>query len=193
MLAHQQAQLWNASQYGNNLGLSGPTVKHYLDTLNDTYMVRILMPYFVSVGKRLIKTPKILIRDSGLVHALLGIQTYDQLLSHPVVGHSWEAFVIETVIRALPFGWQAFFYRSVAGAEMDMVLEAPAGSRYGIKIKFSLGPVPGKGFYNSAIDLGTLRNFVIYPGERTVPLDDRSELVSLGSFVGGILQNIKND
>ena len=187
MLAHQQSQLWNALQYGNNLGLSAPTVKHYLDTLSDTFMVRILPPYFVNVGKRLIKSPKVIIRDSGLVHALLGIQTLDQLLSHPVVGHSWEAFVIETVIRVLPAGWQFSFYRTNAGAEMDLVLESPAGSRFGIEIKFGLDPGLSRGFRNSVKDLGTLRDFLVYPGERRVPLDDRTELIPLDRLVTEVL------
>jgi predicted AAA+ superfamily ATPase len=190
MLAHQQSQPWNALQYGNNLGLSAPTVKHYLDTLTDTFMVRMLPPYFVNVGKRLIKAPKTIIRDSGLVHALLGIQTMDQLLSHPVVGHSWEAFVIETVIRSLPVDWQFFFYRTNAGAEMDLVLQSPAGSRFGIEIKFGLNPAPTKGFYNSARDLGTLRNFLIYPGEHRVPLDDSTELLPLGQLITEILPKL---
>ena len=190
MLAHQQSQLWNALQYGNNLGLSAPTVKHYLDTLADTFMVRILPPYFVNVGKRLIKTPKVIIRDSGLVHAHLGIQTLDQLLSHPVVGHSWEAFVIETVIRSLPVGWQFFFYRTNAGAEMDLVLESPTGSRFGIEVKFGLDPGLSRGFHNSATDLGTLRDFLVYPGEHRVPLDDRTELLPLGQLITEILPTL---
>lgn len=179
MLAHNQSQLWNASAYGNSLGLTAPTVKHYLDVLTDTYLVRTLSPYFVNVGKRLIKSPKVHLRDTGLVHALLGIQTWDQLMGHPIAGPSWESFVIETILRSLPFGWEGFFYRTSAGAEIDLVLVSPQGQRIAIEVKFSQAPVLTKGFHLSRQDLQTELNYMVYPGTHAVPLGNNTTLVPL--------------
>ena len=190
MLAHQQSQIWNASAYATSLGLSGPTVKHYLDTLTDTYMVRSLSPFFVNVGKRLVKSPKVHIRDSGLVHCLLGIQNLDQLLAHPVAGHSWEAFCIENIIRVLPAAWQYHYYRTSAGAEMDLVIESPQGERYGIEVKLGMDPRLSKGFHNAAGDLATVHNYVIHPGERQVPLNQSTDLLPLGQLMAEVLPRL---
>ncbi|MFA6505225.1 MAG: ATP-binding protein [Treponemataceae bacterium] len=183
MLAHQQAQLLNASQYGNSLGISAPTVRRYLDTFADTFMIRYLEPYHVNVGKRLVKSPKAFVRDSGLLHALLGISTFEQLLSHPVVGASWEGFIAETIIRNAHPGWQIFFYRTSAGAEMDLVLSSPTGELIGIEIKFSLSPKPTRGFFIAAQDLKTSKNYVLYPGLHAYPLNDTTEIMPIGDFI----------
>jgi predicted AAA+ superfamily ATPase len=190
MLAHQQSQIWNAAAYATSLGLSGPTVKHYLDTLADTFMVRSLTPYFTNVGKRLVKSPKVYIRDSGLVHCLLGIQSLDQLLAHPVAGHSWEAFCIENIVRVLPADWQFHYYRTSAGAELDLVIESPRGGRYGFEIKLAMSPKLTKGFHNASDDLNTTHNFVIHPGEHRVPLNDRTELLPLGRLMSEVLPSL---
>lgn len=127
MLAHLHGQLWNASQIAGSLGLTPPTMRHYLDILADTFMVRSLQPYHVNLGKRLIKSPKIYLRDSGLLHALLGIETADDLYGHPVVGASWEGFVIEQLIGYIGDpSVEPAFYRTVAGAEIDLILGSHA-------------------------------------------------------------------
>ncbi len=183
MLAHWQGQLWNASQFSLNLGITAPTAKHYLDLMTDTYLCRMVEPFFENVGKRLVKSPKVYLRDSGLVHALLGIQTWDQLISHPIVGHSWEGFACETIIRSLPVGWQNFFYRTSAGSEMDLVLISPTGERLGVEIKFSQNPTVTKGFYLSTQDLKTTTQYIVYPGDRVIPLNATTEIVPLEVLV----------
>ncbi len=191
MLAHQQAQQGNASSLAGALGVSAPTIKHYIEVLVDTFMVRTLSPWAVNVGKRLVKSPKVLIRDAGLVHALLGISSFDQLLSHPVAGHSWEAFCLENVIGNLPFGWAWWFYRTAAGAEMDLVLEAPGGKRYGVEVKLGLDSRPGKGFYQSAKDLETVGNYVLTPGEHRIPLDAKTEILPPWTFATEVLPTLR--
>lgn len=191
MLSHAQAQLWNASGMGDSLGLSAPTVKHYLDVLSDTFMARLLTPWYANIGKRLVKAPKVLIRDSGLVHALLGIGSMDALLSHPVAGHSWEAFCLESVIRSLNPGWQYWFYRTAAGSEMDLVLESPAGLRYGLEIKLGIGQKPARGFHNARADLGTKADYILTPGERTAPLDERASFMPPWTFIRDVLPKLE--
>jgi predicted AAA+ superfamily ATPase len=170
MLAHLHGQLFNASQLGRSLGgASHTTVGCYLDALVDTLMVRRLEPYLANVGKRLVKSPKVYVRDSGLLHALLGLATVRQLQGHPVAGASWEGFVVEQVAAALPPGGQIGFYRTTAGAELDLVVKSPARS-IGIEIKFSASPKPTKGFWQAWQDLAIERTFVVAPVQRRYPL-----------------------
>ena len=162
--------MFNASQLGVSLGgASHTTTARYLDTLVDTMMVRRLEPHLVNVGKRLVKSPKVYVRDSGLLHALLGLATLRDLQGHPVAGASWEGFVVEQVAAALPPGAQIGFYRTAAGAELDLVVEA--GSRkIGIEIKFSATPKPARGFWQSLQDLAIARAYVVAPVARGYPL-----------------------
>ena len=179
MLAHLHGQLFNASQLGRALaGASHTTVGRYLDTLVDALMVRRLEPYLANVGKRLVKSPKVYVRDSGLLHALLGLATVRQLQGHPVAGASWEGFVVEQVAAALPTGGQIGFYRTAAGAELDLVVENPAG-RIGIEIKFSASPKPSKGFWQALQDLAIERAFVVAPVQRRYPLAPGVEVVPM--------------
>lgn len=154
MLAHHHGQLWNASTFAGSLGISAPTVRRYLDVLEDTFMIRQLRPYSSNLGKRLVKSPRIFLRDCGLLHALLGIRAEDDLLGHPVLGASWEGWVVEQILARLPSGWRATFFRTQAGAELDLVLERP-GNRppLGIEIKATSAPSPTKGFWNALDDL----------------------------------------
>jgi len=172
MLAHLQNQLWNASQIANNLGISAPTVKNYLDILHYTYMVRILQPFYTNVKKRLIKTPKIIIRDSGILHYLLNIKNYNDLISHPIVGHSWEGFVIEEILKLLPSEYEYFFYRTRAGAEIDFLITKAGKVIVAIEIKYSLTPKISKGFYNCVKDILPQQKVVVYPGEITYKKGD---------------------
>lgn len=184
MLAHLHGQLFNASQLGRSLGgASHTTVARYLDTLVDTRMVRRLEPHLANVGKRLVKSPKVYVRDSGLLHALLGLATVRQLQGHPVAGASWEGFVVEQVAAALPPGAQIGFYRTAAGAEIDMVIETPS-AKIGIEIKFSSSPKPTKGFWQALQDLAIERAFVVAPVERRYPLASGVEVLPVWDVAG---------
>ena len=179
MLAHLHGQLFNASQLGRSLGgASHATAGRYLDMLVDTLMVRRLEPYLANVGKRLVKSPKVYVRDSGLLHALLGLATVRQLQGHPVAGASWEGFVVEQVAAALPAGAQIGFYRTAAGAELDLVVEGTAG-RIGIEIKFSASPKPTRGFWQALQDLSIEQAFVVAPVPRRYPLAPGVEVLPL--------------
>jgi uncharacterized protein len=170
MLAHLHGQLFNASQLGLSLGgASHTTAARYLDALVDTMMVRRLEPHLVNVGKRLVKSPKIYLRDSGLLHALLGIGSVRDLQGHPIAGASWEGFVVEQVAAQLPPGAQMGFYRTAAGAELDLVIER-GDRKIGVEIKFSAAPKPTKGFWQALQDLAIQRAFVVAPVARRYPL-----------------------
>ncbi|MDD3845901.1 MAG: ATP-binding protein [Syntrophorhabdaceae bacterium] len=170
MLAHSHGQLWNASKIAGSLGISAPTAKHYLDILSDTFVVRQLQPFFVNVKKRLIKSPKVYIRDPGLFHALMRIKERDDLDAHPCAGASWEGFVIEQIIAIKPDDWEAYFYRTSAGAEIDLLLLDGKGRPTAIEIKYSLSPKPGRGFWSATDDLACEKAFVIFPGDESYPL-----------------------
>ena len=184
MLAHLQGQMFNASQLGMALGgASHTTTARYLDTLVDTLMVRRLEPHLANIGKRLVKSPKVYVRDSGLLHALLGLSTVRDLQGHPVAGASWEGFVIEQVAAALPAGAQIGFYRTAAGAELDLVIEHGA-RKIGIEIKFSAAPKPTKGFWQSLEDLEITRAFVVAPVTRPYPLAAGVDVMPLSHLQG---------
>ncbi|RJP59409.1 MAG: ATP-binding protein [Deltaproteobacteria bacterium] len=170
MLAHVHGQLWNASQIAKSLGVSSPTVRNYLDILEDTFIVRRLPPFYANIKKRLVKSPKVYIRDSGLLHALLKNRTLDDLYSHPSSGNSWEGFVIEQIIGIIPEYWQSFFYRTSAGAEIDLLLLDHRNESIALEIKYSLSPKVEKGFWNGMEDLGCKKGFVIYPGDEIYPI-----------------------
>ena len=164
MLAHNQGGLLNTAQLARNLGVDAKTAASYLDLLVDLLLVRRLPPWHANLGKRLVKSPKIYVRDSGLVHALLNIPDKESLLAHPIVGQSWECFVIENLIVSMPDSMQAYFYRSNAGAEIDLLLANSNGDLWAIEIKRSLAPKLERGFYVACTDLKPTRKFVVYPG-----------------------------
>ncbi len=140
MLAHNQGAQLNMAQLGVNLGVSIPTTKRYIELLDDLLLIRHLRPWSGNIGKRLVKAPKVYIRDSGITHALLNLTTMDDLFGHPVVGASWEGFVIENLLSCLPVGVTPWFYRTSAGAEIDLVIERNKQQKYAIEIKRSLAP-----------------------------------------------------
>ncbi len=180
MLAHSQGCLLNASKFAANLGVSAPTVTSYLGLLSDLLLVRRLPPYHRNVGKRLVKSPKTYVRDSGLLHALLGIADVDTLLGHPVVGASWEGMVIENLIAAAPAGAQAYFYRTAAGAEIDLVLDL--GGRHGVwAFEIRRNPAQGlrKGNHHALADIAPKRSFLIHGGSDRFPLTRDTEAIGL--------------
>jgi predicted AAA+ superfamily ATPase len=180
MLAHSQGTLLNASKLASGLSISAPTVTSYVDLMVDLLLVRRLRPFHANVGKRLVKSPKVYVRDSGLVHALLGIGDYNALAGHPVVGASWEGFVIENLLAVAPARTLASFYRTSAGAEIDLVLELP-GTRglWAIEIKRGLAASPTKGFHHAREDLNPKRSFVVYSGDRRYPIAEGIEAIGL--------------
>lgn len=169
MLAHRQSGLLNASDLARALGVDGKTVASYLDLLVDLLLVRRLEPWHANIGKRLVKSPRLYIRDSGLVHTLLGLGTREDVLGHPVAGASWEGFVIETLIATAPAGTQANFYRTAAGAEVDLVLTLPGRKPWAIEIKRSLSPSVERGFHHACEDLDPERRILVYPGTEAYP------------------------
>ncbi|MBI1321605.1 AAA family ATPase [bacterium] len=183
MLAHQQGAMLNAAQLAAGLSVSSPTVSAYVDLLADLLLVRRLPPCLANVGKRLVKSPKVYVRDSGLVHALLRIETWDDLMGHPVAGPSWEGFVIENILAAAPEGAQASFYRTSAGAEIDLVLDLGGRrGRWAVEIKKSLTAKPTRGFWNAVEDLRPERAFVVHSGSERYPLAPKVEAISLAEL-----------
>lgn len=180
MLAHNQGTLLNASRLAAGLVVSAPTVTSYIDLLADLLLVRRLPPFRRNVGKRLVKTPKVYVRDSGLVHALLGIPNYDTLVGHPVVGASWEGLVLENLLTVAPDRTSASFYRTSAGAEVDLILELPGKhGLWAIEIKRGLSASLGKGFHQAREDVKADRSFVVYSGEERFPLAEGVEAIGL--------------
>lgn len=183
MLAHCHGQLWNASKIAGSLGVDNKTARRYLDALEDTFMVRQLQPLHANLKKRLVKSPKVYLRDSGLLHALLNIGTHEQLLGHPAAGASWEGWCIEQILSVVASNTTADFYRTSAGAEIDLVLHhARAGPVVAIEVKRSLDPRPGRGFWSALADLQLARAFVVYPGEESYPLGERVWALPLGQM-----------
>ena len=191
MLAHNQSQLLNAAQLAASLGVSGQTVARYLDIMVDLLLVRRLQPWAVNTKKRLVKAPKVYIRDSGLVHALLGIRDEEELLGHPVAGASWEGALIENILDALPSTARANFYRTSAGAEIDLVIEFSPKQRWAIEIKRSVSdPSPSKGFYFGSEDIQATRQIVVYPGKETYRLNAKTEVMPLERLLADLPVNM---
>lgn len=180
MMAHSQGGLLNVSELGRSLSLTGKTIASYLDLLCDLLLLRRLPPYFSNTKKRLVKSPKVYVRDSGLLHALLGITDFEQLAGHPILGASWEGFVIENILSTAPEGTRASFYRTSAGAEVDLLLELPGRPRHwAIEIKQGSVPKLSKGFHQSIEDLSPERAFIIYDGVDHYPLTPKTEAIGL--------------
>ena len=179
MLAHRQGGVFNASQLARSMDVSVPAIGRYVDLLVDLMLVRRLQPYFANVGKRLVKSPKVYIRDSGLLHTLLGLATFDDVLSHPVVGPSWEGFAIENLIASAPFGTIPWFYRTRAGAEIDLLLQLPDQQLWAIEVKRSSAPRARRGFQLAVSDLDPARRMVVYPGDEEFPLSESTTAAPL--------------
>lgn len=187
MLAHYQTSLLNASEFARSLGVDSKTVASYLDLLVDLLLVRRLEPWHTNGPKRLVKSPRIYVRDSGLVHTLLGLESRDDVLGHPVAGASWEGFAIESLTAAAPEGTAANFYRSAAGAEIDLVLTLPGGEVWAIEFKRSLAPKVERGFHHAAEDLSPSRSIVVYPGKDAFPIGHGIEVMPLAEVGRALL------
>ena len=179
MLAHLQASTVNVAQLARNLGVDTRTAGGYLDLLTDLLLVRRLAPWHGNQGKRLVKSPKIYIRDCGLLHSLLGITDMDSLLSHPVVGASWEGHVVESLLAVAPAAVTPSFYRSSAGAEIDLLLSWPSGEHWAIEVKRSTTPKVERGFHSACEDIKPVKKWVIYPGAEAYPLGNDIEVLPL--------------
>ena len=181
MLAHSNGQLLNYSTLGKSMGLSHTTVKHYVDILKHTFMIRVLEPYHINIKKRLIKSPKILFRDTGVLHALLKIKTFDELFSHPIYGSSWEVTVIENIIAKYS-NWTHHFYRSSNGNELDLVL-TKANRVIAIEIKTSSTPKVSRGFWVALDDIKATESYVIAPVKMPYPLKNGTMVYPLEEFL----------
>ncbi len=184
MCAHNQGQLLNSSQLGSSLGVSHTTFRSYIDLLAETYMLRILPPYMANLKKRLVKSPKVYLRDTGILHSLLAIDTFDELMGHPVLGASWETMAMETIISAFP-DWNPYFYRTASGTEIDLIL-VRGQRKLAFEFKVSAAPKVSKGFWNGLRDLEIERAWIIAPVREPYPIHEKVTVSPLSD----VLQNI---
>ncbi len=182
MLAHAQGTLLNASRLGAALGVSTQSAGRYVDFLVDLLLVRRLPPFHGNGTKRLVKSPKVYVRDSGLVHALLGLGNLEELLGHPVAGASWEGFVLENLLASAPARTEASFYRTQAGAEVDLVLDLPRSRRWVVEMKLGSTPTLTRGFHEACEDLQPDKRFVVYSGKERYPKTAQVEIISLAEL-----------
>lgn len=179
MLAHNQAQILNAASLARGLAVDGKTVAGYLDLLVDLLVVRRLPAWHRNVGKRLVKSPKVYVRDTGIAHALLGIRDKEALLGHPVVGQTWESFIIETLITTAPDGTEANYYRTSNGTEIDLLLTLPNRELWAIEVKRSSAPKIERGFHSACADLKPHKRFFVYAGIERFPLDKTTDAIGI--------------
>ena len=182
MLAHNQGGLLNAANIARGLGVSGTTVGHYLDLMVDLLLVRRLPPRLANAGKRVVRSPKVYVRDSGLVGALLGIADKEALLGHPVLGASWEGLVVENLIGVAGERAEASFYRTAGGAEVDLVLRWADGGEWAVEVKRSLAPKVERGLRSALADIEPERSFLVYPGSERFRLGAEIEAIGLADL-----------
>ncbi|WP_205943080.1 ATP-binding protein [Pedobacter cryotolerans] len=190
MLAHSNGNLFNAELFSRSLGVSAPTVTRYLDFLEGGYLIRRLQPWFVNAKKRLVKSPKTYIRDTGILHGLLNIPSYEDLFGHPIIGSSWEGYVIEQIYQLKNQHTDLFFYRTQAGAECDLVLVKGITPVACIEIKLSNSPVISKGFINCTEDLEPKFKYVITPQSDTYKTTNDVVVTNLRNFLEEFLPKI---
>ncbi len=189
ILASAQGNLQNAENLGRSLGVSRPTITRFIDFLEAAFMIRVLRPWFRNTGKRLVKSPKIYLRDSGILHSLLNLETYDALINHVQVGSSWEGFVIEQIINCAGRDIQAWFYRTQQGAECDLILEKNGKVSAAIEIKLGTDPNASKGFRISMEDTGAAHGYIIGHGEETYKIDENITVTNLPHFLKNFLHS----
>ncbi len=179
MAAHFHGQLWNSQKIAQSMDISGPTSRHYLDILENTFLMRVLQPYSPNIKKRLVKSPKVYFRDSGLFHYALDILSFDALQDNPNLGSSWEGFAVEQIIRRAPPFSRFYFYRTAAGAEVDLVEIRPDSKPILYEMKYSLAPKPDRGLYSAMQDMGAEAAYLIYPGTESYPIGSGITVQSL--------------
>ncbi len=179
MLAHLQGETINASKLATNLEVRRSDINHYIDILTDLLLVRRIEPWHANVKKRLVKSPRYYVRDSGILHRLLGICNYDTLLSNPILGKSWEGFVIENIHSVLPRLAETYFYRTAAGAEIDLVIKMPNAETWAVEIKYGVAPKIGKHYSKTCDDVGATHKFIVYGGNDEFPVGDNVRMISL--------------
>lgn len=184
MLCHFHGQQVNLSSLGKSLGVSHTTIRNYLDVLTDLYMVRQIQPWAGKTKKRLVKSPKIYLRDSGLLHRLLNISDYEMLLGNPIIGHSWEGFIVENIIRTISDRWQYSYYRTTSQTEVDLILEGPRAEIWAIEVKRTTAPKVKATFHTACADLGATRKFVVYSGAERFPVADNTEAIGIVELLG---------
>jgi predicted AAA+ superfamily ATPase len=189
MLAHLQGSILNQARLASALGVSSPTVDRYIDLLVDLQLLRRLRPWSGNVGKRLVKSPKVYVRDSGILHGLLELETQNDLLGHPVCGMSYEGHCIESLIQAAGSRRAAYYYRTHAGAEIDLLLEKGGQPEMAIEIKRSSAPSPAKGFAQACDDLGIAQRYVVYPGQERFPLRHDAQAIGLRELAALLRQD----
>lgn len=174
MVAHCNSQLWNASRLAESLGVDSKTARRYLDILEETFMIRQLQPFFGNVKKRLVKSPKVYIRDSGLLHTMLKIYSYDDLCANPILGASWEGFCLEQIIALKPRKYDTYFYRtqSAAAAEIDLVFAKGLKVEIAVEIKYSLTPKLTRSSINAINEVAPQKTWIVYPGEESYPIKE---------------------
>jgi predicted AAA+ superfamily ATPase len=187
MLAHLQGTPVNSAKLAGNLGVSGLTIARYIDLLTDLFLLRRLTPWHINAGKRLIRSPKIYARDSGILHALLNINSRENLLSHPVVGASWEGFVIDNLLSFLPVGAETYFYRTARGAEIDLIIKLPDNRIMAIEVKHSSSPKLERGFHEACIDIKPTHRYVVYDGIEKFPINKDTYAISLADLMQEII------
>ena len=183
MMAHNHGQLVNYSKIGKSLGLSSTSIKKYIDFLENTFLVRQLHPYYENVKKRIVKSPKVYIRDSGMLHYLLNISTKEDLQGHPIKGHSFEGYVLEQIMQKLPLNYQTYFYRTQHGAECDLVITKASKPEMAIEIKYASAPQLTKGNLISFDDIGARQNFVITPNSDDFLIQKNIRVCSISDFI----------
>lgn len=187
MMAHLQGEPINASKLASNLEVGRAQIQHYIDILTGLLLIRRLEPWHANVKKRLVKSPRYYIRDSGTQHRLLGIDTMDALLSNPVLGKSWEGFVIENIHSVLDRRSESYFYRTAAGAEIDLIINLPSSERWAIEIKYGHAPKLGKHFSQTCDDVGATQKYVVYGGDDEFSVKDVT-VISLHGFMQKLIE-----
>lgn len=183
LLASTQGALLNAQQFGRAIDVDRKTITHYINFLEGAFIIRILQPWYKNLKKRLVKSPKIYIRDTGILHSLLGLDSYESILNHIIVGNSWEGFVIEQIINSYEEERQFWFYRTHQGAECDLLIEKNGEVLAAIEIKFGTSPSVSKGFHISMEDTGAKQGFIIGNGEETYKIEEKITVTNLNHFV----------
>ncbi|MBN2681133.1 MAG: ATP-binding protein [Bacteroidales bacterium] len=186
MLAHYHGNQINLSEFGRSLETSHTSIKNYLDILTDFYMVRQLMPWSGNLKKRLVKSPKVYLRDSGILHSIMQISTMDDLFSHPIIGASWEGFVIENIINQVDDRWEYSYYRTATQAEIDLVLITPDNEIWAIEIKRSTAPKLSRGFYEACKDIKATHKWLVCSNKDQYPLSGEVEVIGILDFIKAI-------